>query len=268
MRFVPLAAIRDPELVLPTIAQTLGLIALGGQSPAAGLRIFLRERELLLVLDNMEQVVSAAPELAQLLSSCPGLTLLVTSRETLRIEGEQEFPVPPLDLPDSATSTSSPEFAACEAVAYFVQRARAVKPTFILTEENAPAVAEICAWLDGLPLALELAASRIKLLPPHQLLARLSDRLTLLSRDTRDVPARLRTMRDAIAWSYDLLSPTNSRSSAAWRSSRAAARWSRRRPSAARMLSRLVSPDPDLRLSGLSPRSHYVSVRQELASAN
>ncbi|HKG27172.1 MAG TPA: tetratricopeptide repeat protein, partial [Thermomicrobiales bacterium] len=207
VRFVPLAAIRDPELVLSTVAQALGLTALGGQAPAAGLRTFLRGRELLLVLDNMEQVVAAAPDLARLLSSCSGLTLLVTSRETLRIEGEQEFPVPPLALPDATTSRSSPEFAACEAVAYFLQRARAVRPDFALTAENAPAVAEICARLDGLPLALELAASRIKVLPPRALLARMSDRLTLLSRDARDVPARLRTMRDAIAWSYDLLTP-------------------------------------------------------------
>jgi non-specific serine/threonine protein kinase len=208
VRFVPLAAVRDPELVLPTVAQALGLVALGGQAPEAGLRTFLREREILLVLDNVEQVVTVAPELAGLLASCPGLTLLVTSRETLRIDGEQEFPVPPLAVPDPTRSISPTELASCEAVAYFLQRARAVRPDFALTEENAPAVAEICARLDGLPLAIELAAARAKLLSPDALLARLADRLTLLSRDARDVPARLRTMRDAIAWSYDLLSPS------------------------------------------------------------
>jgi predicted ATPase/DNA-binding CsgD family transcriptional regulator len=199
--------VRDPELVLPTIAQALGLTALGAQAPAAGLRTFLREREVLLVLDNIEQVVAAAPELAGLLAGCPGLTLLVTSRETLRIEGEQEFPVPPLAVPDPARPLSPTELASCEAVAYFLQRARAVRPDFALTAENAPAIAEVCARLDGLPLAIQLAASRIKVLSPQALLARLSDRLTLLSRDARDVPVRLRTMRDAIAWSYDLLSP-------------------------------------------------------------
>jgi predicted ATPase len=207
VRFVPLAAIRDPDLVLPTIAQALGLTALGGQSPAAGLRILLREREVLLVLDNMEQIVSAAPDLAGIRATCPGLTLLVTSRETLRIEGEQEFPVPPLAVPDPASQISTADLASCEAVAYFLQRAQAVKPDFALTAEEAPVIAEICTRLDGLPLAIELAASRIKVLSPQALLARLSDRLTLLSRDARDLPARLRTMRDAIAWSYELLSP-------------------------------------------------------------
>jgi predicted ATPase/DNA-binding CsgD family transcriptional regulator len=208
VRFVPLAAIRDPELVLPTTAQALGLTALGGQSPAAGLRTFLREREVLLVLDNMEQVVAAAPDLAGLLASCPALTLLVTSRETLRVDGEQEYPVPPLAVPDPSAPHSAAELASCEAVAYYLQRARAVDPNFALTEANAPVIAEICARLDGLPLAIELAAARTKLLSPPALLARLADRLTLLSRDARDLPARLRTMRDAIAWSYDLLSPS------------------------------------------------------------
>jgi predicted ATPase/DNA-binding NarL/FixJ family response regulator len=205
--FVALATIRDPALVLPAVAQALGLVALGGQAPADGLRTFLRERVAFLVLDNLEQVVAAAPELAELLVACPGLTMLVTSRESLRVDGEQEYPVPPLATPDPDKPASPTEVASYEAVAYFLQRARAVQPDFALTEENAPAIGAICARLDGLPLAIELAAARIKLLPPDALLARLADRLTLLSRDARDVPARLRTMRDAIAWSYDLLTP-------------------------------------------------------------
>jgi predicted ATPase len=205
--FVPLAAIHDPELVLPTVAQALGLVALGGQAPAAGLRTFLRDRAVLLVLDNVEQIVSVAPELALLLAGCPTLTLLVTSRETLRIDGEQEFPVPPLRVPDPGAALSASDIATCDAVALYLLRAKAIKPDFALVDENAPAIAEICRHVDGLPLAIELAAARSKVLSPQQILARLSDRLTLLSRDARDVPARLRTMRDSIAWSYDLLTP-------------------------------------------------------------
>lgn len=207
--FIPLASVREPELVLPTIAQALGLVALGSQSPADGLRTFLRGRDALIVLDNMEQVVAAAPELAALLAGCPGLTLLVTSRETLRIEGEHEFPVPPLAVPDPTRNLSPADLVTCDAVSLFLQRARAVKPDFALTAENAAVIAEVCAHLDGLPLAIELAAARIKLLSPPALLARLADRLSLLSRDARDVPTRLRTMRDAVAWSYDLLNPAD-----------------------------------------------------------
>jgi non-specific serine/threonine protein kinase len=204
---VPLAAIRDPELVLPAVAQALGLVALGGQAPADGLATFLRERELLLVLDNLEQVVAVAGRMADLLARCPGLTVLVTSRESLRVAAEQEYPVPPLALPVAGAATSAAEAADSPAVAYFVQRARAVAPGFALSDGNAATVAEICARLDGLPLAIELAAARTKLLPPDALLARLADRLSLLGRDARDLPDRLRTMRGAIAWSHDLLDP-------------------------------------------------------------
>ena len=149
--FVALATIRDPALVLPAVAQALGLVALGGQAPADGLRTFLRERVAFLVLDNLEQVVAVAPELAELLVACPGLTILVTSRESLRVDGEQEYPVPPLAAPDPDKAASPAEVASYEAVAYFLQRARAVQPDFALTEENAPAIGAICARLDGLP---------------------------------------------------------------------------------------------------------------------
>ena len=171
--FVPLAAISDPDLVIPTIAQTLGLLEMGDQSPADLLKTYLRDRALLLLLDNVEQVVAAAPHLASLLANSPRLTLLVTSRESLRIAGEQEFPVPPLALPNPARSLSTTELAGYDAIALFLQRARAVAPDFDVTEDNAPAVAELCARLDGLPLAIELAAARVKVLSPQALLARL-----------------------------------------------------------------------------------------------
>jgi predicted ATPase/DNA-binding CsgD family transcriptional regulator len=207
VRFVPLAAIRDPALAVPTIAQALGLLDAGDPSPAKRLTTYLRHRELLLVLDNLEQVVAAAPVLMELIERCPRLHLLVTSRETLRVAGEQEYPVPPLEVPPSSSPRSLATLAGYGAIALFTQRARAIRPDFCLTAENAPVVAEICARLDGLPLALELAAARIKILPPPALLAQLASRLAILSRDSRDVPERLRTMRSAIAWSYDLLPP-------------------------------------------------------------
>src|SRR5215207_6926147 len=142
--FVPLAAISDPDLVIPIIAQTLGLLEMGIQSPADLLTMYLRDRAVLLLLDNFEQVVDAASQLADLLAHCPRLTLLVTSRESLRIAGEQEFPVPPLALPGQVQALSLAELAGCEAIALFLQRARAVVPDFSLTEDNAPAIAELC----------------------------------------------------------------------------------------------------------------------------
>ena len=205
-RFIPLSAINDAELVVPAIAQRLGLTGLGGQSPEAGLRVFLRDREILLVLDNIEHVIASAPELSRLLEDCPGLTMLVTSRETLRIDGEQEFALVPLGTPDSTQRLSVAALEASDAVILFAHRARAAKADFVIDKTNAGAVAAICARLDGLPLAIELAAPRLKMFSPQELLDRLADRFTLLSRDARDLPARLRTMRDAIAWSYDLLS--------------------------------------------------------------
>jgi non-specific serine/threonine protein kinase len=201
--FIPLSTLRDPSLVLPEIAQSLGLVASSGRSPRAGLEKYLGDRDVLLVLDNFEQVVSAASELAELLAHCPRLTLLVTSRETLRIEGEHDYPVHPLSLPKGSATIE--ELRTAEATQLFVLRARAANAEFVLDHDSASAISQICIRLDGLPLAIELAAARVKILTPQAILNRLVDRLTLLSRDGRDVPERLRSMRDAVAWSYDLL---------------------------------------------------------------
>jgi len=157
------------------------------------------------VLDNLEQVVAAAPLLAALVAACPHLTVLVTSRVPLRVQGEQEFPLPPLAVPALGRGEPDLEVGQVAAVRLFVARARAIKPDFALTRENAPVVAALCRRLDGLPLALELAAGRIRVLPPAALLARLEQRLGVLTGGTRDRPARQQTMRAAIAWSYDLL---------------------------------------------------------------
>ena len=163
---------------------------------------------MLLVLDNLEQVLDAAPQIAALLAACPALTVLATSRSQLRISGERTVDVPPLGLPEPAAGSTKPPLAAlasAEAVRLFVERAQAARADFTLTESNAAVVAEICRRLDGLPLALELAAARTRVLPPAALLARLGQRLPLLTGGARDAPARLRTMRDAIEWSYTRL---------------------------------------------------------------
>ncbi|MFN2513389.1 MAG: protein kinase [Pyrinomonadaceae bacterium] len=203
--FVALAAISDPNLVIPTIAQTVGIKDVGGGSLPNRLKEYLRDRQLLLAIDNFEQLVAAAPFLTELLSYSMHLKLLVTSRAALRITGEHEFAVPPLSLPAPDQPLTAEVLAQYPAVELFVERACAVKPTFALTDENTRAVVEICARLDGLPLAIELAAARIKVLPPQALLARLENRLKLLMGGARDLPARQQTMRGAIAWSYDLL---------------------------------------------------------------
>jgi predicted ATPase len=203
--FVGLAAIQDPALVLAALAQALGVHDTGDQPLHATLVVYLRERHLLLVLDNFEQVVAAAPTLADLLASCPHLTFLVTSRTALRLRGEQEFAVPPLALPDRGPLPPPEELLQYAAVALFVQRARAVKPPFALTAPLAPAIVAICRRLDGLPLALELAAARIKLLPPGELLRQLEHSLRVLAGGAQDLPERQRTLQSAIAWSYDLL---------------------------------------------------------------
>lgn len=199
--YVELASIREPGPVLSTIAQAVGLVALGEQTPRDGLLQFFAQHTYLLVIDNFEQVIEAAPELSELLARCRGLTMLVTSRESLRIHGEREYPVPPMILPnDSLAATDG-----SEAVELFLQRALAVKPNFQMTEQDAGAIADICIRLDGLPLAIELAASRVKVMTPIAIKSRLVDRLALLNRDGRDVPTRLRSLRDAVGWSYDLL---------------------------------------------------------------
>jgi predicted ATPase/DNA-binding XRE family transcriptional regulator len=206
--FVRLSRLVDPTLVVSTIAQTLGLQETGSQPIAEVLRTHLAERHLLLVLDNFEQVVGAAPDIAALLATSPGLKVLVTSRAVLHVRGERTYPVLPLGLPPAPGHGpwSSPErLAQYAAVALFVQRAGDAQPAFTLTTATAPVVAEICARLDGLPLAIELAAARVKVLPPAALLARLSSRL--LTGGARDLEERQRTMRAAIAWSEELLAP-------------------------------------------------------------
>src|SRR5829696_5818973 len=202
--FVALAAIADPALVASTIARTLGLTD-GAQPPEELLKGYLHDRQTLLVLDNLEQVLEAAPLLDELLSAAPNLKILATSRTPLRIYGEHEFPVPPLSLPDPGSLPPVEHLTQYGGVGLFVERARVVKPDFALTEENAPAVVEICARLDGLPLAIELAAARTKLLPPRAMLDRLGDRLKLLTGGARNLPQRQRTLRSAIEWSYGLL---------------------------------------------------------------
>lgn len=206
--FVPLTPIRDPALVIPTIAQTLEVPAGSGRSPAEQLNSHLRERHVLLVLDNFEQVVAAAPQVGELLTAAPQLKILVTSRELLHLYGEVEYFVPPLSLPDPQQLPESLDaLAAHAAIALFVERARTVRPDFALTPQNAPAVAGICTRLDGLPLALELAAARIKILSPQSILDRLSSRLAVLTGGASNLPPHQRTLRESINWSYDLLSP-------------------------------------------------------------
>ncbi len=205
--FVALAAISDSGAVAPTVARTVGLRDVGRRSSCEGVRAYLRDRHMLLLLDNFEHVAAAAPLMAEWLSTCPHLKILVTSRAALHLRGEHEYPVSPLALPRPADTSSPTALAETPAITLFMQRAREVKPDFALTTTNAPIVATICTRLDGLPLALELAAPRLKLLPPKALLARLDHCLPLLSDGAGDLPVRQRTMRDAIAWSYHLLPP-------------------------------------------------------------
>jgi predicted ATPase/class 3 adenylate cyclase len=203
--FVSLAPINDPMLVMPTIAQALGIRDRAEQPLSARLAEVLYQRRVLLLLDNFEQVVGAASQVADLLTSCPSLKVLITSREVLHVRAEHEFAVPPLELPDPAHIPELAALARAPSVALFLQRAQAVKPEFQLTTSNAGAVAEICVRLDGLPLAIELAAARMKLLSPQALLARLGRRLAMLTGGARDVPTRQQTLRNTIEWSYQLL---------------------------------------------------------------
>jgi predicted ATPase/DNA-binding CsgD family transcriptional regulator len=208
--FVSLASVHDPELVLPAIAQALELPEISTRPLPEQLTAVLRQRRLLVVLDNIEQVVEAAPYITTLLGGCPGLKALVTSRTVLRLSGEHDFPVLPLALLDRADPARLPpldSLARNDAFALFTMRAQAAQPGFALTEVTAPTVAEICWRLDGLPLAIELAAAWVRVLSPEELASRLTSRLTLLTGGARDQPARLRSMRDAIAWSHDLLPP-------------------------------------------------------------
>ncbi|NUM74266.1 protein kinase [candidate division KSB1 bacterium] len=203
--FVSLAPIDDPALVLSTIAETLGVITSPLRSLSESLTAHLAEKRLLLVLDNFEQIVAAAPSLAELLGACPQLKILVTSRVVLHLTGEHEFAVQPLATPDPKQSLSLEALTHFAAIELFKQRAQSVQPEFAITDENAKAVAAICYRLDGLPLAIELAAARLKIFSPQTILTRLEKRLELLKGGPRDVPARHQTLRQAIAWSDDLL---------------------------------------------------------------
>lgn len=207
--WVDLASIADPALVIPTIATALGIKESGGQLPRDMLPHAIGTRRILLILDNMEQVIEAVRELSLLLSQCPLLHLLVTSRVALRVSAEQEILVAPLAVPEMTDDLE--RLLETEAVAFFVQRAQAARPAFRLTSDNASAVTAICRRLDGLPLALELAAARIKVLPPQRLLERLAHPLDVLSGGGRDLPQRQQTLRTTIQWSYDLLSEAEQR---------------------------------------------------------
>ncbi|MGI8639667.1 MAG: tetratricopeptide repeat protein [Pyrinomonadaceae bacterium] len=211
--FIPLAAVRNAELVASEIAQTLGVKESGGKSLIDATKDFLREKNMLLAVDNFEQIVAAAPVLSELLAAAPDLKMLATSRVLLHLKAEREFIVPPLALPDLSEPSAIAGglnftieiLSENESVKLFTERARAIKSNFSLTEDNAAIVAEICYNLDGLPLAIELAAARIKILSPEQILTRLENRLKLLTGGAKDLPARQQTMRGAIEWSYDLL---------------------------------------------------------------
>jgi predicted ATPase len=204
--FVSLVSIREPVLLAPTIARALGVGSPDDEIIDA-LRAYLRPRSTLLVLDNFEHLVHAGPELAELLRGCPELTLLVTSRVRLRISGEHVVGVPPLSLPDPDRVPTASTLARYDAVRLFVERSQAADPGFTVTDGNAADLAEVCRRLDGLPLAIELAAARSAVLPPAAMLARLDRRLPMLTNGPRDLPERLRTLRAGIEWSYDLLSP-------------------------------------------------------------
>jgi predicted ATPase/class 3 adenylate cyclase len=218
--FVAVDAVRDPALVVPTIARTLGLADSIDRPALDALADRLGERTVLLVLDNLEQVVAAGPDIAELLRRCPNVTALVTTRIALHVSGEQEYPVPGLPAPPDTSRLSEMErlnlprelrdldpaaLTQFEAVRLFIARATAVRPGFAVTNANAPAVAGIAARLHGMPLAIELAAARAKLLSPDQILARLDHHLATLTAGSRDLPERQQTLRGAIAWSYDLL---------------------------------------------------------------
>ena len=207
---MPLGTISEPELVIPAIAQALGIIDPAGKA-LDRLVEQIASKHLLLVLDNFEQVIDAAADVNELLTRAPAITILVSSRSPLRVYGEQEYPVPPLSLPDPQHLPAAEALSQYGSVALFIERAMAVQPAFAVDAANAPAIAEICVRLDGLPLAIELAAARVRVLSPQAILARLGDRLGLLSGGARDLPERQQTLRGAIAWSHDLLDEADRR---------------------------------------------------------
>jgi predicted ATPase/class 3 adenylate cyclase len=209
--FVPLASLSDSDLVPQAVAGALSLHEQSSQPLLEQLKDFLAAKQVLLVLDNVEHLIEAAPVVGQLLGVAPKLKVLATSRVPLRLRAEREYPVPPLGLPRRKPPPTPEQLSQFEAVRLFIDRAQAVKPAFAVDNGNAPSIAEICYRLDGLPLAIELAAARIRMLPPMALLARLEQRLPLLTGGARDAPARQRTLRDTIAWSYDLLEPEGQR---------------------------------------------------------
>ncbi len=208
--FVSLASVTEPAEVMPTIASTLDIAEAHGRTHLDAVATLIGTRQVLLVLDNLEQVLGAAPEIATLVARCPALRVVATSRAPLKVGAEEEFALPPLELPAAGPATPS-TLQACPSVALFVQRAAKVRPGFALTPTNAEAVAAICRRLDGLPLALELAAARTRILEPSALLQRLDHALDLLTSGDRDLPMRQRTLRATISWSYSLLEPDEQR---------------------------------------------------------
>ncbi len=209
--FVRLAPVREPGLVPSSIAQSIGLPDSRGPSLVEHLARYLQDRKLLLVLDNFEHLLPAAPVVAELLAPARALRIVVSSRSPLRVSGEQECPVPPLEVPQQDALTTPESVAACESVRLFAERAAAAVPGFAVDERNAAAVAQIVRRLDGLPLAIELAAARVRLLPPEAILQRLEHSLSLLTGGSRDLPDRQQTLRATIEWSYDLLGEESKR---------------------------------------------------------
>jgi non-specific serine/threonine protein kinase len=205
--FVDLAPVRDPALVLPELAQALGVEPRGGADLTGQLAATLGHEEQLVVLDNCEHLLASAPDVGRVLAACPRLRVLATSRERLRLSAEQEFPVPPLAMPAPTDIADLGGLAANPSVALLLDRARRTNPGFDLTAANALLLASACVRLEGLPLAIELAAARLKVLTPGELVFRLSSRMDVLASGTRDVPVRQRALRNAIAWSYELLDP-------------------------------------------------------------
>jgi predicted ATPase/DNA-binding NarL/FixJ family response regulator len=205
--FVDLAPVRDPALVMVELAQAVDVEPRGGTDLTGQLAAALGHEHRLVILDNCEHLLGAAPDIGRVLAACPRLQVLATSRERLRLSAEQEFPVPPLAMPAPADAADLSSLAANPSVALLLDRARRTNPSFELTAANALLLASACVRLEGLPLAIELAAARLKVLTPGELVFRLSSRMALLAGSTRDVPARQRALRNAIAWSYDLLDP-------------------------------------------------------------